>query len=150
MVIRKSSFHADGAARSLARRIVARFRRRRAITMSDPTHATTVPGGAEMPARGEHLGAQLPTLQRNALRKIFGRREFTPQDVALLGYRRIEKAEGIGKKGLFAIRTWLQQFGYDVAPPENPAAEPAPQVSRRVRIERAVRLLTVHGYTVDS
>jgi hypothetical protein len=118
--------------------------------MSDPTHAATVPGGAEMPAGGEHHVAQLPTLQRNALRKIFDRREFTPQDVALLGYRRLQKAEGIGNKGLLAIRAWLQQYGYDVAPPESPEGDSASQASRRVRIERAVRLLTVHGYTVSS
>lgn len=118
--------------------------------MSYPTYVAIVPGGTEMPAGGEHPVAQLPTLQRNALRKIFDRREFTPQDVALLGYRRLQKAEGIGNKGLLVIRAWLQQFGYDVAPPENPAGDPASQASRRVRIERAVRLLTVHGYTVSS
>lgn len=42
-------------------------------------------------------GCPLPTLQRNALRKIFDRHEFSPEEVALFGYRRLQQAEGIGR-----------------------------------------------------
>ena len=61
---------------------------------------------------------QLPTLQRNALRKIFDRPEFTPLEVAALGYRRLQQAEGIGQKGLQAITLWLQRHGLELAQPE--------------------------------
>lgn len=92
--------------------------------------------------------ALLPTLQRNALRKIFDRHDFLPADVASLGYKRLQQAEGIGCKGLEAITAWLQRYGYELTPPPANAA-PAP-VTKRVRlsVERAMRLLQMHGYEV--
>lgn len=92
--------------------------------------------------------ALLPTLQRNALRKIFDRHDFLPAEVASLGYKRLQQAEGIGSKGLAAITIWLQRYGYDLKPPPvNPSASSAP---KRVRqsIEQALRLLRTHGYEV--
>lgn len=93
---------------------------------------------------------QLPTLQRNALRKIFDRPEFTPSEVAALGYRRLQQAEGIGQKGLQAIAGWLQGYGLELAPPE-PVAGARPNLPRKTRrtIESAVRLLRTHGYVVQ-
>lgn len=93
---------------------------------------------------------QLPTLQRNALRKIFDRQQFTPEEVAGLGYRRLQQAEGIGSKGLLAIRDWLAVHGYTLD-------RPAPSVGAcsgggrdlRRSIELAVRLLKAHGYRVE-
>lgn len=93
---------------------------------------------------------QLPTLQRNALRKLFDRPFFTPEEVAALGYRRLQQAEGIGNKGLSAITTWLAQYGYELKPPESFADPCRAGKSRRRTIEMAVRLLRTHGYVVRS
>ena len=92
---------------------------------------------------------ELPTLQRNALRKIFDRPHFMPDEVAALGYRRLQQAEGIGTKGLSAITDWLKTHGHELQPPPQPAATQmaVPKKSRRT-IEMAVRLLRNHGYEV--
>lgn len=92
----------------------------------------------------------LPTLQRNALRKIFDRLEFSPAEVAELGYRRLQQADGIGNKGLAEIAEWLHHHGFELKRPE--AAQPNQNVPRKSRqsIEFAVRLLRTHGYTVQD
>jgi hypothetical protein len=66
---------------------------------------------------------ELPTLQRNALRKIFDRPHFMPDEVAALGYRRLQQAEGIGTKGLAAITNWLKLHGHELQPPMLPTAK---------------------------
>jgi hypothetical protein len=93
---------------------------------------------------------KLPTLQRNALCKIFDRPEFQPEEVAALGYRRLQQAEGIGLKGLNEITAWLNAFGYALAPPE-PESGPRQAVHKKAKknIELAVRLLRTHGYLVQ-
>lgn len=93
---------------------------------------------------------ELPTLQRNALRKIFDRPQFTPEEVAALGYRRLQQAEGIGAKGLSAITGWLEAHGYQLPLPTPPAggSSVVPKKTRRT-IEMAVRLLRTHGYEVQ-
>lgn len=104
----------------------------------------------QVPAPSSAAAAnQLPTLQRNALRKIFDRHEFLPEEVAQLGYRRLQQAEGIGNKGLTAITAWLQLYGFELKPPEvlPPSRGPVPKKTRR-SIEQAVRLLRTHGYDV--
>ena len=92
---------------------------------------------------------QLPTLQRNALRKIFDRHDFTAEEVASLGYRRLQHAEGIGNKGLVAIAEWLKLNGFELSPPDA-CGRPKPDLPKRMRrnIESAVRLLRTHGYVV--
>lgn len=95
--------------------------------------------------------ARLPTLQRNALRKLFDRPEFSPAEVAALGYRRIQQAEGIGQKGMATIRAWLADYGYDLEP-EPP---PVPVAGRgrsdgRKRLESALRVLRNYGYVVHG
>jgi hypothetical protein len=94
---------------------------------------------------------QLPTLQRNALRKIFDRHEFSPEEVASLGYRRLQQAEGIGHKGLAAIAEWLHSHGFELKPPDV-VANPMSPIPKRMRrnIESAVRLLRTHGYVVQQ
>lgn len=42
---------------------------------------------------------KLPTWQRNALRKLFDRPKFSPQEVYELGFRCLQRAEGIGERG---------------------------------------------------
>lgn len=71
----------------------------------------------------------LPTLQQNALRKIFDRPEFSPAEVAALGYRRLQQAEGIGQNCLQAISAWLQAHG----------CEPKPQTPEGQRLPRKTR-----------
>jgi len=94
---------------------------------------------------------RLPTLQRNALRKIFDRVEFSPEEVAALGYRRLQQAEGIGQKGLTTITAWLKDYGYELEPV--PVPQPKERTgTRKVRrnIEYAMRLLRTHGYVVQQ
>jgi hypothetical protein len=121
--------------------------------MSDcpPGSASTISGDGQSLPAGASLANQLPTLQRNALRKIFDRHEFTPEEVALLGYRRLQQAEGIGNKGLVAITDWLGLHGFELKPPEvaGTLRQPLPKRMRR-NIESAVRLLRTHGYVVQQ
>lgn len=91
---------------------------------------------------------RLPTLQRNALRKLFDRPEFTPAEVSALGYRRLQQAEGIGQKGLQAIGAWLQGYGYELRPPESVEGVQRLHSRTRKHIEQAVRLLRTHGYSI--
>lgn len=106
--------------------------------------------GAERPAAVGRQPDQLPTLQRNALRKIFDRHEFSPEEVAALGYRRLQQAEGIGNKGLAAIGDWLRRHGLELSPPPAPGNPPKPAKKSRRTIEMAVRLLRTHGYVVEA
>jgi hypothetical protein len=121
--------------------------------MSDCPAANASDGSGEgQPVSAAPSAAnQLPTLQRNALRKIFDRHEFTPEEVAMLGYRRLQQAEGIGNKGLAAITEWLRLHGFELKPPEI-AGISRPPVPKRMRrnIESAVRLLRTHGYVVQQ
>jgi len=97
------------------------------------------------------VASQLPTLQRNALRKVFDRHEFTAEEVAALGYRRLQQAEGIGNKGLLAIAEWLKTQGFELNPPAL-ATQAKQGGAKRMRrnIESAVRLLRTHGYVVQQ
>lgn len=110
----------------------------------------TGPAGQFAQGRAGSVVNQLPTLQRNALRKIFDRPEFTPEEVAALGYRRVQQAEGIGNKGLAAIRAWLGRYGYELRAPDPHDAAPATRSRNRRSIEMAVRLLRTHGYIVTD
>lgn len=123
----------------------------------DDCEMTDSPAPAETPhsvadgVAGGRSGAmnRLPTLQRNALRKIFDRHDFLPEEVVALGYRRLQQAEGIGSKGLSAISAWLAEFGLQL---EHPPVADQTKTSgkRRVRlsIDQAVRLLRTHGFEV--
>lgn len=94
--------------------------------------------------------SKLPTLQRNALRKIFDRVEFSPEEVVELGCRRLRQAEGIGEKGMKTIVEWLAGYGYQL-PPETLSPDHARRAGRRgVGLERAMRLLRIHGYEVSA
>lgn len=95
--------------------------------------------------------SKLPTLQRNALCKIFDRPEFKPEEVAALGYRRLQQAEGIGQKGLAEITAWLNSHGYELKATEPPPGTgPSAPKKGRKNIELAVRLLRTHGYIVQA
>lgn len=99
-------------------------------------------------AAGGSPSARLPTLQRNALRKLFERADFTPEDVLALGYRRLQKAEGIGQKGLATIIAWLKEYGYELRlGSEGANGIERPRKARR-NLEFAMQLLRTHGYVV--
>jgi hypothetical protein len=121
--------------------------------MSDcpATSASEVSGDGQSVSVAPSAANELPTLQRNALRKIFDRHEFTPEEVATLGYRRLQQAEGIGNKGLAAITDWLGLHGFELKPPEF-SGHPKPPLPKRMRrnIESAMRLLRTHGYVVQQ
>jgi hypothetical protein len=121
--------------------------------MSDcpATSASEASGDGQSVSAVASAANELPTLQRNALRKIFDRHEFTPEEVATLGYRRLQQAEGIGNKGLAAITDWLGLHGFELKPPEF-SGHPKPPLPKRMRrnIESAMRLLRTHGYVVQQ
>ena len=97
-----------------------------------------------------HPSSALPTLQRNALRKIFDRIEFSPAEVAELGVRRLKLADGLGEKGIRIIREWLAEHGHELAP-EPTAARRAPRRSGGGwTLQSAMRLLRTHGYEISS
>jgi len=93
---------------------------------------------------------QLPTMQRNALRKIFDRPDFTPSEVARLGRQRLERAEGIGRKGLATITEWLRRHGHELAGDGRclRSADVTPVAQGTRKIEKALRVLQSHGYTI--
>jgi hypothetical protein len=108
-----------------------------------------------MPASGRAREANvqplcLGTLQRNALRKLLNQPEFTPEQVHALGYRRIQRAEGIGQKGMQRILAWLRAHGLELSPPESPPERPPERLPPELRqhIHGALRLLRTHGYRV--
>ena len=107
---------------------------------ADATGGRAIPAGACQ---------RLPTLQRNALRKLFDRPNFTPEEVAALGYRRLQQAEGVGQKGLDTILAWLRDYGFDLQPPQpRPAAPKESGAASRRSLEGAMRLLRINGYGV--
>lgn len=89
----------------------------------------------------------LPTRQKNALRLLLGKPNFTPEEIAAIDYRLLERAPGVGKSSLAIIRAWLQAHGYEFknlpALPANPRA-----AQRRRKLERAIDYLRWHGYEV--
>lgn len=104
---------------------------------------------ARPPAPPEPGVACLPTPARHALCKLFGRPGFTADEVFALGYRRLQRAEGIGQKSLQAIIDWLAQHDLTLAPPAAPAGPPDElPAALRQSIDGAVRLLRSHGYRV--
>ena len=103
-------------------------------------------GANDSPACELQVHGQLPTMPRNALRKVFGRPDFTPSEVALLGHRRLERAEGIGRKSLAAIIDWLRCQGYELAGESRGArSRDSAGSPREVRkLEKAMRVLQTH------
>jgi GNAT superfamily N-acetyltransferase len=106
--------------------------------------------GAERSETAAAPGRRLPTLQQNALRKIFDRPDFSPEEVARLGHRRLQRAEGIGRKGLQAIVEWLREQGYELQcePPAQPSRNSASVSRDQKKLEKAMRILKTHGYAV--
>ncbi|WP_334159192.1 hypothetical protein [Oryzomicrobium sp.] len=109
---------------------------------SDAAQAAPLPGSS---VPGQDAVADLPTLQRNALRKLLDRPHFTPAEVAELGFRRLQLTRGLGSKGLETVLAWLRCHGYELDPLPNRCSDEA---RRNLRIERAIQLLRAQGFTV--
>lgn len=97
---------------------------------------------------GLDAAKELPTLQRNALSKLFSRSQFIPQEVAALGYERLRKAEGIGKKGIVIINEWLKNHGCEL---RVDAKQEEKRLSGRAKRElaSAINIVRAHGYTLQ-
>ena len=91
--------------------------------------------------------ADLPTRQKNALRLLLGKSVITPEEVARLDYRVIERASGVGKNSLAIIRAWLNCHGHDLSglPDQVPNRR---HLQRQRKLERAIDYVRDHGYEV--
>jgi hypothetical protein len=90
----------------------------------------------------------LPTRQKNALRLLLNKPSISPEEVAALDYRVLERAPGVGMKGIAIIRAWLNRYGHDVS------GVPKATVSRRdvqrsKKLAQAIDYLRWHGYEVS-
>jgi GNAT superfamily N-acetyltransferase len=98
--------------------------------------------GADAAATADHAA--------ECVGKVFDRSDFTPGEVARLGHRRIERAEGIGRKGLATIIEWLRCHGFELADDtlgsQSRTSANSPKEVKKV--EKAMRVLQIHGYTI--
>jgi hypothetical protein len=93
------------------------------------------------------VAPSLPTRQKHALCLLFDKPNFTPEEVAALDYRTLERAPGIGKNSLALIRAWLNSNGYEM--PSLPPPPPNQRDAQRQRkLERAIDYLRWNGYEV--
>ncbi|MDR2788794.1 MAG: hypothetical protein LBD06_10670 [Candidatus Accumulibacter sp.] len=82
---------------------------------------------------------------------MLNKSNISPKEVAALDVRLIERAPGIGRKGIELIDNWLRSHGYQLSGP------PCQQINRlqfqqrkQRRIEEAIELLRVCGYEVQK
>lgn len=115
------------------------------MTSSDPADAAFLGHGAARATEDGSAVPVLPTLQRNALRKLLDRPDFTPAEVAALGFRRLQLTRGLGRKGLDNVLAWLRHHGHDLEPLPTRCADGG---RRNQRIERAIHLLESQGFVV--
>ena len=109
-------------------------------TMSDPS--------AGKPSRGsESVTPDLPTRQKNALRLLLSKPVITPEEVARLDYRVIERAPGVGKNSLAIIRAWLKAHGLELSGLPGPIPDQR-RLQRQRKLERAIDYVRDHGYEV--
>lgn len=114
---------------------------------ADMGEAPDAPEAADPAADACPAMAALPTLQRNAMRKLLQRPAFTPEDVARVGHQRLRQAEGVGQKGLGIILAWLREHGCEPHAPGNEGIHDARKAAReRSRLEAALRIVRTHGY----
>ena len=98
------------------------------------------------PASGSALAA-LPTRQKNALRLLLDKPSFTPEEVAAIDYRVLERSPGIGKNSLAIIAAWLAGHGYELKGLPSVVVNPR-EAQRQRKLERAIDYLHWHGYEV--
>jgi hypothetical protein len=94
------------------------------------------------------MAYSLPTRERNALRGLFDKPEFSVDEVLAVDYRVIRRLPGVGPKGIEHIRQWIESHGRrPVHWPQNKTAHGLPAATLQ-RLESAARLLRRHGYEV--
>lgn len=103
--------------------------------------------GCNLPREPQAGPPELPTRQKNALRLLLDKPVITPEEVATLDYRAVERAAGVGKNSLAIIRAWLNSHGLDLRGiPDVSVSGRAAQ--RKRKLERAIDYLRWHGYEV--
>jgi hypothetical protein len=98
-------------------------------------------------AAREAAPGALPTRQKNALRHLLDQSTITPEDVAKLSYRTLERAPGVGRQSIEIILSWLRQHGLELAGQATPVANPR-AMQRQRKLERAINYLRELGYEV--
>lgn len=87
----------------------------------------------------------------NVLRRLLGRAEFRPQDVAALGLSKLQSAPGLGVKGLANVLAWLEAEGHPLPTPGTPDGSAQCKSRQRIhqRIDNARQLLEQWGWQVS-
>lgn len=83
----------------------------------------------------------------NVLRRLLGRAEFQPREIADLGLARLQSAPGLGAKGLQKVLAWLAAEGFPLQLASR-ADSPARHERVHRRIENARHLLEQWGWQV--
>ncbi|MEI7612261.1 MAG: hypothetical protein WCK63_05095 [Betaproteobacteria bacterium] len=89
----------------------------------------------------------LPTRQKNALRILLSKPVISPQEVAGLDRRVLERAPGVGQQSVAIIRAWLNDHGYDLSEVSVPVVNQR-VVQHKRKLERAIEYLRGRGYEV--
>ena len=95
----------------------------------------------------ERVVGDLPTRQKNALRLLLGKATVTPEEVATIDYRVIQRAPGVGRNSITIINAWLGTYGYALKGLSAMAANPR-EAQRQRKLERAIDYLHGRGYEV--
>ncbi len=101
----------------------------------------------KLPPGGESEATVLPTRQRNALRLLLNKASISPQEIAALDIRVIERAPGIGRKSLDLINTWLESHGCALSGVPRLTLGNR-QIQRQRKLEQAIELLRGSGYEI--
>jgi hypothetical protein len=107
----------------------------------------SVPPTGKSLGGGESVTPDLPTRQKNALRLLLGKSAITPEEVARLDYRVIERAPGVGKNSLAIIRAWLNGHGFELKGLPDPVPNQR-RLQRQRKLEQAIDYVRDHGYEV--
>jgi hypothetical protein len=91
----------------------------------------------------------LPTRQKNALRILLDKPNFTPEEIASIDYRTLERAPGVGKNSVAIIGAWLRSHGQELKGLPVAAVNQR-EVQRQRKLERAIDYLHWHGYEVHG
>ena len=99
------------------------------------------------PPAGEPGGIALPTRPRNALRLLLNKSSFSPQEIAALDVRTLERAPGIGRKSVDLINAWLKSHGFQLSGPPRSSFSNR-QIQKQRKLQQAIDLLRGNGYEV--
>jgi len=111
------------------------------------TETMSAPSAGKPSRSSESVTPDLPTRQNNALRLLLSKPVITPEEVARLDYRVIERAPGVGKNSLAIIRAWLSGHGLELSGLPGPLPDQRRRQRQR-KLERAIDYVRDHGYEV--